>query len=100
MRSDVVADVLHLLRPPLVVCFESLFIAVRRQVVEAALGEVQSSAAFFRGLQVEFDKGGYLFGVIDVRVDRVGMPGKGEILRWIDLLNDDPPGDLLVSWFR
>src|SRR5580692_3926128 len=77
---DIVTDVGHLLRPAAVVAEKGFAAAGIGNVIEAGLGKPEERAAGSGGLEAEFDEGRDFFGVIDVGIDRVGMPGEGEVL--------------------
>jgi hypothetical protein len=94
---DIVTDVGHLLRPAAVVAEKGFAAAGIGNVIEAGLGKPEERAAGSGGLEAEFDEGRDFFGVIDVGIDRVGMPGEGEVLLRVDLLDDGAPGEVFVA---
>src|SRR5262245_32374677 len=76
-RADMLRDVLQLLRPAAVVHAEGLGATSGRDAVEARLDQRQARARR-RVFQAELDERGRLLRVVDLRVDRVGMPAVGE----------------------
>src|SRR2546430_5355426 len=65
---DMALNILHLLRPAAVISPERFQAPMSGELVEAGLGEHQQSS--LRGfLQPEFDEGGRLLRVIEVRFD-------------------------------
>jgi len=93
---EVSLDVLDLLGPAVVIHAEGFVAAGGGDFVEAGLGELEAGAGggWFEG---EFDEGGDFFGVVDVGVDAVGMPGEGEEAFRLHLLDHGGPFDVFVA---
>jgi hypothetical protein len=68
-------DILHLLLPTFLISAECLQSAFAGDLVEARLGE-QKQSAVAGLLQREFNQRWGLVRIIDVGIDRVGMPGE------------------------
>src|SRR6185436_14476962 len=86
LRRDIALDVLHLLGPAAIVHAKRFRAARERNVLEAGLAQQQPRAAR-RLLQAELHQGGRLFGVVHLRIDRVGVPAIREIALGFHLLN-------------
>ncbi len=93
---EVLLDVLDLCGPAAVVHAIGLRAPVRGDLVEAALDDTQTRAVC-RRLECELDQRLRLPRVVDVGIDRVGMPGQREQPFRLHLLDDDVPANVLVT---
>src|SRR5690348_11973230 len=93
---DVQADVLHLLRPALVVHAERFRTATGRNALEARFGQGQHGACT-GGFEAELDQRWRLGGVVDPRLDRVRMPAQRKQPLRLHPLHDGTPDDVLVA---
>src|SRR5262245_50866884 len=92
-------DVLHLMRPAPLIHAEGLRATMGRYLVEARLDDAEQGAgrSLFQG---ELDKCRRFAGIIDRRIDGIGMPGEGEEAHRLDLLDHRLQPNVLVAWFR
>src|SRR5580698_5151814 len=72
--GDMALDILHLLCPATVISEESFRAATAGDFIEAGFRDEKQGAGSGR-LQREFDEGRRLSGIIDFRIDGIGMPG-------------------------
>src|SRR4051794_20296602 len=79
LDRDMLLDVLELTGPAAFVHAERFVAPVRRQLVEARLGDGEQRA-FLRLVEPELDERHRLLRVVDLRIDRVRMPAVGEEL--------------------
>src|SRR5205823_4048935 len=92
---DIARDVLGLLGPPLLVHAERLTAARERNAVEPRLddGELGRAVLLF---QAEFDERRGLGRIVDLRINRVRVPAKGEVALGVDPLDQHLQRQVLV----
>src|SRR5262245_1909451 len=96
-QRDMALDVADLFRPAALVHPEGLVPARGRDPVEARLRNGQPGAASLRRRQPELDERRGLRGVVDVEIDRVGVPAEREQALPLHALDQDLHPHVLVS---
>ena len=94
--GDMGFDVLHLAGPAFLVHAEGFVAAVGGDLVEAGFYDFEEGSGG-GWLEGELDQRGCLLGVVDFGVDAVGVPGEGEVVLGLDLLDGGVPLEVFVA---